>query len=233
MATAADLIKSSLRAAGIIATGETPSSAEETDALEVLNDILEEWSNDGFTVYERTIENLTLQASTGSYTIGSGATFNTVRPQLILAAKFKQSGQNHEFDLRIYNDEEWAQITDKTLESGIVEGIYYNRTVPYGTIYVWPKPDAADTLILHSLKPLTALATSTSLSYPPGYKKALKYALACELSPEYGRPVDPKLEQIARDAKVALQRTNTEPVLMRSDAFGLNECVSYDIFTGE
>jgi len=42
--TAIDLINSSARLAGILASGETLTSDEANDALNVLNDVLEGWS---------------------------------------------------------------------------------------------------------------------------------------------------------------------------------------------
>lgn len=222
MATASDLIKSSLRAIGAIASGETPSASEQSDALDVLNDILEEWSNDGFMIFEKKVEEFTFTPDTASYSIATGATFNSARPQVILEARVKKAGEQYEYPLKVLSHQEWARIAQKTLSADLPTSVYYNRTYPSGTLYFWPVPDAANTLVLHSLKPLTAIASAaTTLSYPPGYKKALKYVLASELAPEFGRPLDPKVEQIARDSKAAIARSNTDEVLLTSDAFGL------------
>ena len=51
-----------------------------------------------------------------------------------------------------------------------------------------PVPDAALTITLVHDEAFTALASvSTSLSFPPGYERALRYALAVELAPEFGK----------------------------------------------
>jgi hypothetical protein len=220
-----------MRLIGAIASGETPTSSEQADALDALNGIIEDWSNDGFMIFEKTIEEFTLTPGTGAYSIGDGATFDTTRPQLILGAKMKKAGESYEFPVEIYNSEQWLEITQRALQTGLPYYLYYKPSYPNGTINLWPVPDAANMLILSSLKPLeTISAASTTLSYPPGYKKALKYALASELEIEFGRPINPKIEDVATKTKAAIQRVNTEPAYMQSDAFGLNECTYYDIW---
>lgn len=45
MATAEDLIVSSIRLMGVLESGEVPTTQEKTDALEVLNDLLASWGD--------------------------------------------------------------------------------------------------------------------------------------------------------------------------------------------
>lgn len=234
MSTVNDLIKGSLRLLGAIAQGETPSSNASADALSALNDMLESWSNDGFLIYHRVIESLTLTASTASYTIGSSGAFNTTRPVRIANALVKQSGSNDEIPIRIYNEDEWAQISDKTLTSILPQGIYYDPNFALGLIYVWPVPSATASLILYSDKPLSNFSLiADTVSLPPGYKEAMRYNLAVRLAPEYGRPISQDIAMIASESKAAIMRTNNEPVYMQSDVFGLvGDKKQFNIHTG-
>lgn len=234
MSTVSDLIKGSLRLIGAIAQGETPSSNASADALSALNDMLESWSNDGFLIYHQVIESLTLTASTASYTIGSSGAFNTTRPVRIANALVKQSGSNDEIPIRIYNEDEWAQISDKTLTSILPQGIYYDPNFALGLIYVWPVPSANGTLILCSDKPLTTYSLiSEDVTLPPGYKKALRYNLAMELAPEYGKAISQDIATQAVESKALIMRSNTKPVYMRSDVFGLvGDEKQFNIHTG-
>ncbi len=234
MSTVSDLIKGSLRLLGAIAQGETPSSNASADALSALNDMLESWSNDGFLIYHQVIESLTLTASTASYTIGSSGAFNTTRPVRIANALVKQSGSNDEIPIRIYNEDEWAQISDKTLTSILPHGIYYDPNFALGLIYVWPVPSATASLILYSDKPLSNFSLiADTVSLPPGYKEAMRYNLAVRLAPEYGRPISQDIAMIASESKAAIMRTNNEPVYMQSDVFGLvGDKKQFNIYTG-
>lgn len=230
MATVSDLIKGSLRLLGVIAQGETPSSQESADGLSALNDMMDSWSNDGFLLFNRVIETLTI-GTASSYSIGSSGDFNTARPIQILRANFKQSGLDTEFALRIYNEQEWMAITDKTITSNILDGIYYKASNPLGIVYPYPLLSSAGSLILESLKPLSSFsAISDTLQLPPGYNRALRYNLAVELAPEYGVSVSAEVGSIANESKVELMRTNTSPVYMNSD---LPIPIStYDIYRG-
>lgn len=234
MSTVSDLIKGSLRLIGAIAQGETPTSQDSADALSALNDMLDSWSNDGFLIYNRVIENLTIVASTSSYTLGSGGDFDTARPMRIVKALVKQSGDNTEFPIKILNSDEWSRISDKTLTSTLIQAIYYDPNFALGTINVWPVPSANGTLILYSDKPLTTYSLiSETVTLPPGYKKALRFNLAMELAPEYGKAVSQDIAMQAMESKAAIMRTNTEPVLMTSDVDGLiNRSVPFNIYTG-
>lgn len=232
MATASDLIKSSLRLAGGLASGEAPTAAELSDGLEMLNDILEDWSNDGFLIFEQVKEEFTLTPNTSIYQIGSGATLDTPRPHIIQAAKFKQAGSEQEYHAKVFAQQEYEGIALRSESSQLPMGIHYNPTYPYGTITVWPVPAEAAKLVLFSLKPLTAIASGvTSIAYPPGYKKALRYELADDWADELGRP-NPRLSEKAQKYKANIARSNFEPLLLVPDAFGLNECEYYDISKG-
>lgn len=235
MSTVSDLIKGSLRLLGVTAAGETPSSAELSDGLSSLNDLLEDWSNDGLLIYSKVIESVTLVAGTGSYTIGTSGDFNTARPQKITEIMSKQVGSDIETPVRIIEDsQEWARIVDKTTQGTDPECVFYNPTHALGTLYVWPVPSTASSLVLHSIKPLTAYsATSDTVTLPPGYKKALRYDLAIELAPEYGKEPSMLILGNAAESKARIMRVNTKPALLASDAAGLTNRGRFNIYTGE
>ena len=75
--TALDLITGALRNINALEAGETPNATDSADALQILNDLMESWSQDGLTLYG-SIENvLTLTPGKYQYTIGNytGGTF--------------------------------------------------------------------------------------------------------------------------------------------------------------
>lgn len=234
MGTARDLIKGSLRLLGVIASGETPTAAEQADALSSLNSMIESWSNDGFLIFEEKREEFTLSISTQDYSIGSGATFDTVRPQTIMNAGAKESATDVEVPIRVFNQDEWARIAVKGARSTLPLGIYYNPTYPNGTISVWPIPTLASKLVLYSLKPLTGFPTiDTTVTLPPGYERMLRYNLAVEIAPEYGRPVSPEIAAIASESMALIKRANTKPVYAISDVDGITGRKTFNWLTGE
>jgi hypothetical protein len=231
MASTLDLIKGSLRLIGVLASGETPSAEESTDALSKLNNMIKSWNVEGLLVFKVTREEFTLTSGQSSRTMGSGGNFNSTKPNKIIRVGLKQG--TTETPIKIYTAIEWAEISQKSL-SGTPQGIYPEGTHPLETINFYPVPSAADTLVLYSEKPISsALALSDTLSMPDGYEDALEHNLAVRLAPEYGKTLDPLVYELAKTLKTQLKRKNSKPRLMKSDAFGMTNGGAFNFETGE
>ncbi|MGZ3770063.1 MAG: hypothetical protein ACXVCP_00375 [Bdellovibrio sp.] len=229
--TVRDLIKSSLRLIGAIASGETPTSDEQADALATLNDILESWSNNGFLIYEKKREVFSLVATQQAYTFGTGGNFNSTRPVQLL--EVNSTYGSVELPMKILTDAEWAAIPDKTQTAENPTHIFASGSFPLLTLSVWPIPTTTNSIVIHSLKPLTEFAAvGDTVSLPIGYSRALKYNLALELAPEYGKAIDPNVANIAVESKADLQRQNIQPVYLLPDTYGIKPRAMYDIKTG-
>lgn len=203
--TALQMIKSSLRLIGALATGESPEAAMSADALETLQTLLDAWSAEGLLIYAQTTESFSLTGAT-VYTIGSGGTINTTRPDQIVGAYVSSGGLDYPLDVK---DARWYRdIAQKTL-SGIPEAIFYSPEYPLGKIYISPVGSSGDTVYLSSLKPLTEpTALTTSLAFPPGYERALKYNLAVDLAPDYETEVSQSVARIAMDTLDVIRSKN-------------------------
>lgn len=216
MATAQDLIERSMRMLGILGSGVSATSQERTDALALLNELIESWNNEGLMIYEESREEYTLTPSLNPHTIGSGGTFNTTRPLRILDASY--IAQDYEFPIRVLTKEEWQTIPDKTSTSSRPSALWYEAEYPLGKIWLYPVPAAADKLALYLWKQLdAALTLGTSLSLPPGYLRALRFNLAVELAPEFGVATPEWVAAIARESKAAIKAQNIKPQAMEID----------------
>lgn len=231
MATALDLIKSSLRLVGVLASGEEPSSEESADALLILNDLIDSLSTERLTVFEISRDSHTLTASTNPHTIGSsGGNITAARPIRIEEAGIIEAGQTVEYPLEIVGPRQWAEVADKSIASEIPSKLWYEPEFPLGKIHLYPVPSAAQTLVLYTWKALSSLAAlATELSLPPGYARMLRYNLAVDLAPEYGRTVKPEVSAIARESKVAIQIVNVTPEEMRCDPGVTSRGSGYDV----
>lgn len=230
--TVRELIKGSLRLIGAISSGETPSAAEEADALSSLNDLLESWSAEGFLVHQIVREVFPLVASQQAYTIGVGGNFNTARPMQIVEAGIIENGS--EIPLEIITVQAWSEISIKTTTSNIPQKLYPQGSFPLEILSLWPVPSIANSLVTYSVKPLTAFAAvADNVSFPPGYARALRYNLALDMSPEYGRDPSAMIAMVAADTKADLKRKNIQPQMMSSDVSGMSGHNSFNIYTGE
>ena len=234
--TGREAVTASLRLIGAIAPGESVAASEATDGLDAMNRMLGGWSTEGLLINAETKNELTLVPGTASYTMGTGGTFNTSRPQQILQAILRKAsgGSNIDHPVRILTLSEWAEITQKGQSGQIPRSLYADGGYPLNTITLYPVPSEANTLIVYSLKPLSEISTlDTSISMPPGTDRAIIYNLAVELAPEYGRAVPDAVAMIAQDSKEGLKRMNQRPAYLTMDdaILGVGK-TTYDIYTG-
>lgn len=230
--TVREFLTSSLRLIGASATGETMTASEASDALAVLNEMLDSWSADGLNIYATTREEFALVASQSSRTMGTGGNFSTTRPVQIVRASVEDS--NVEIPLEIVSVEEWAQISNKSLTSENPSKIYVEGTHPLETINFWPIPTSTNNLVLYSLKPFSSITNlSATFTFPPGYQEAIRHNLAVRLAPEYGKQTPPEVAAIAGEALAQIKRKNIKPSYMESDVLGFDSNSTFNITLGE
>jgi hypothetical protein len=228
--TGRELITASLRLNGAIASGESLAAAEATDGLAAFNRMLDSWSIEGLIVYALTQETaLTLTAGDATYTLGTSGDITT-RPVDIEKAIIRDG--TSDYPVNILSLDEFARIPNKSIQSTIPECLYEDGGYPQRTITLYPVPSAAKQLILFTKRPLTALTLDGTISLPPGYERALVFNGAVELAPEYGKPVDPKVEAIAIKSKRAIKNANHRTRYLSVDDALLNRSGSFNFDTG-
>ena len=72
MATPLDIITRAMKDIGALAGGEVPTADEAQDGLDMLNDLLEQWSNESMMVFYRTELVFNTIQNTVQYTLGPG-----------------------------------------------------------------------------------------------------------------------------------------------------------------
>jgi hypothetical protein len=211
--TGADLIASAMKTLGTLAAGETPTADEQADGLLRLTDLLDAWGTQRLFVYYLLRTTQTLTANVSSYTIGSGGAINIVRPVTIDHAGLiidTSASIPVERPLTVFTDQQWQAIPQKTLTSSLSRGVYYDFGWVNGlaTVQLWPIPTVGTTaLVLYTPQALTSMALSTQYTFPPGYARLLRYALARDLADEYGG-WDQKKEMMFGEAMADVKRAN-------------------------
>lgn len=215
--TAGDLINSTLRLIGVTASGETPSSSESADALVVLNDLIDSWSNEQLLIPAKIREEQALVALQESYTFGASGDWNSARP-LRIENIIVKIDTNTELPLSTLNQDQYANIVDKSVTSEYPTKYFDLGGFPLRTIYFWPTPSEVKTMVIWSWKALATMAgLTTAFSLPPGYSRALRYNFAIDLAPEYGRSLDAAIVEVALTSKAAIKRLNIEDNLLGTD----------------
>lgn len=235
MATARDIIKSSLRLIGALATGETPSADEANDALSSLNNLLDSWANEKLLISQFVRETFTLIPGQQTYTVGPTGDFVTTRPVKIENAGIMvvQATVPYEAPVEIVDYDQWSKIVNKQIQIPIPSKIYAQGNFPNETINFWPVPSVANQAVLYSRKQFTSFTNlSDDVNLLPGYIRALNYNLAMEIAPEYGKEPSQAVVNSARESKENIKRTNIITYEMEYDD-GLTGRKFFNIFTGQ
>ncbi len=204
MTTGLDIVTSAMRKIGAITKNEAPSADEANDGIEMLNDLLSSWSNESSSVYARQVESFALSSGVESYTIGTGGTFNTLRPVKIVSAYVRLGTVDTPIEL--ITDEDYGDIPFKEAGGGGPYFLNYTYGFPLGTINLYPSPGAGYTLFLISEKELSSVTLNGDVNFPPGWKRALVYNLAVEMASEYGQQVSAEILALARASKANIDR---------------------------
>jgi hypothetical protein len=214
--TAGDQINGALRLLGVLAEGETPSAATSQDALNALNQMIDSWNTERLAVYATQDQVFSWLPGFISRTLGPTGDFVGNRPILLDdATYFKDPASGISYGIKIINQQQYDGIAVKTVTSTYPQVIWVNMTYPDIEMYIYPVP--TKTLEWHfiSVEELTQPATiATTLAFPPGYLRAFRYNLACEMAPEFGVEPTPTVSRIAMTSKRNLKRINNPDDIM-------------------
>ena len=159
-AAVSTMIVNSLIAINDRIIGSTLTAAEGTYYLAKMNTMLESWGLERLMVTAIQQDSLALSANTGSYTIGTGAVFNTTRPTKILRAFIRDSA-NSDTNVKVVPFDVFDSIINKNVAGSYPEYLYYDQDYNasgYGTIQVYPQPKAGLTLFIDSMKQFQSFA---------------------------------------------------------------------------
>ena len=166
---------------GAVASGEQLNANEAADGLDAFNDVLETWSLDKLAIYGS--EPTTFSSAVGQrvYAIGAGAFGFASRPvNEVIDATCTINGVD--FPIGIWTQAEYDRVALKNQLGGIVERLLYINDFPLGKVVLWPVPNAIFPITINATAVLTnATSVGQTISYPPGYARALQYAVALEL----------------------------------------------------
>jgi len=229
--TANNIIKSALRLIGVLKPGRSAGPSETTDALLILNSMLESWAADRLNIFDISRALYTLIPNQQAYTIGPGANFDADRPVNIERAGLIISGTTPiELPILVVDDIGWASIRAKSVATSIPTTLYPDNGAPWTTLNFWPVPTAAYQLVLYTWQALAGFAdTTVDVWFPPGYIDAIRYNLAVALAPEWGRPIRPDVLALAQMSLARIQHLNLpapemacDSALMRRGGGGFN-----------
>ena len=234
MTTARELIGDAHRLLELVSSGNALPEVVYQDNLRALNAMIDSWSTERLAVYSTQDQMFTWPASTISQTLGPTGDFVGVRPIMLDdSTYFRDASTNVSYGVKIINQDQYNSIAVKTVASTYPQVLWINMTMPDIEVTVYPVPTRALEWHFVSVDALTQPATlTTSIATPPGYLRALRYNLALELAPEFGKEPSSQVHRIAMASKRNLKRINA-PMDVMMMPYGLAGGPSrYNIFAG-
>ena len=232
--TAGDIITGALRLLGVVAEGESPSPESAADALSAMNQMIESWNTERLSVFSTQDQIFSWPATVISRTMGPTGDFVGNRPITIDdSTYFKDPSTGVSYGLKLINQQQYNGIALKTVRSTYPQVMWVNMTYPDIEMYIYPVPTRVLEFHIVSVEELTRPAIlATNLTFPPGYLRAFRYNLACELAPEFGVEPSRQVQRIAMTSKRNLKRINNPDDIMAIPYSIVGTRQRYNIFAG-
>lgn len=141
--------------------------------------------------------------------------FKMPRPLRITNAftRIYTQGSGLDYPMEIVDQGRYVNIGFKAIQAPWPILLWYNPTMPLGTLFFYQNPSDAAQLFLYSDFVLTVFPDlTTEINLPQGYVRALKRALARDIAPEYGSLWTQQQERLHKEAYDNIKALNAVPV---------------------
>lgn len=236
--TARDLIRKAMTLSTLLGQGENPTDQEASDALFILNEIVDKWNIERLMI-TNSIDitfNLT-DATKRFYTIGPTGDIVTARPPSgIDDAYYLLPTGNKEVSIPLQQitQTQYNSLSIKDLNVKIPNYVFFNATYPNATVYVYPLSNVGKVVLTVSDQFTGFQSLDDIIDLPIAYSKALRYTLAVELSLEYGRQVNEDIKQMAAGTKATIKGLNSavKKEVMKTDS-AITASGGFNIYSGD
>tara|TARA_R110000822_G_scaffold76622_7_gene184284 strand:- start:32 stop:637 length:606 start_codon:yes stop_codon:yes gene_type:complete len=199
-----------------------------------MDQMIDSWNTERLSVFSTQDQVFTWPAGLINRTLGPSGDFVGNRPILLDdATYFKDPSTGISYGIKMINQQQYDGIAVKTVSSTFPQVLFVNMTYPDIDMFIYPRPTRALEWHFISVEELTQPATlDTVLTFPPGYLRAFRYNLACELAPEFGVEPSPQVQRIAMTSKRNLKRINNPNDIMSMPYSLIASRQRYNIFAG-
>jgi len=232
--TAGDQINGALRLIGQLAEGETPSAETSQDALTALNQMIDSWGAEKLATFTTQEQVFNWLPNLLSQTLGPTGDFVGDRPVLMDdATYFRDPASGISFGIKLINQQQYDGIAVKTVTSTYPQVMWINTNYPNIDMHLYPVPTKLLEWHFISAAQLTQPATlATELTFPPGYLRAFRFNLACEIAAEFGIEPSQQVMRIAMTSKRDIKRINNPDDIMSLPYSIVGTRQRFNIFAG-
>lgn len=190
-----ELIEAALRKIGVLGEGTSANATQLSDGAQALNAVVLEFMTLGMPLWKRTELAITMVTGQSTYTIGVGQTLNHPFPTKLYQANLAIPNSSARINMQILGHYDYNNLPVNA--TGTPVNVSYQPFINFGTLYVWPTPDASvpagTQVYLTYQEPVEVFtAGGQTADFPQEWQNALIYTLALVLADEYGLPVQDK-----------------------------------------
>ena len=181
-----------------------------------MDQMIQSWNTERLSVFSTQDQVLTWPPGSIHESIGPTGSLGGNRPVYFDdSTYFRDPQTNVSYGIKFINQQQYDGIAVKTVTSTYPQVVFVNMTYPDVDLYLYPKPTRALEFHFISVEQLTSPAQlNTQILLPPGYLRAFRYNLACEIAPEFGVEPSPQVSRIAMTSKRNLKRVNNPDDVM-------------------
>lgn len=237
--TALSLLQDAFEKIKVYPPGVTINAADSSRGQSVMNQMLDQWSNQSYACFANLEQHFNLVVGKNSYTIGTsgGADIVQARPLEILKGPgraYLMDANNNRYPIDVVEQDQWNELGLLTVTTDLPDTLFYDPQFPLGIINIFGTPSAVHPVYFESRLPLATLASlTTAFSVPPGYVQAIKDNVAIKLWPYYkqGDPTKSLVDEAA-DSLAVIKRTNIKRSPSLYDSAVVSKASSsYNIFS--
>lgn len=152
-----------------------------------------------------------------AFTFTVPGNFKAPRPLRIAQGftRITTSGSALDYDIEMISQPRYLEIGYKRNPAPWPIACWYNPTMPLGNLFFYQTPNTSAELHLFSDTILTNLPSlTTPIVMPQGYSRFLKWLLAKELAPEYGKTWTAQMESNLKEARTFVEALNENPAVV-------------------
>lgn len=201
MTTATYLISGALSKLGVNRAGDAIDPDDEPLGLSTLNTLIDSLNLPSGFAFTTDIASAALGVGVQTLTIGPAQNMAVTRPVRIEQGSYFRL-DSVDYPMMEINEAQWNSIPYKAV-NGIPQWFMLKMGASTGVVSYFPQPAAAGT-VFHPVYQQTSEFADLTTDYilPQGMERALLYALALELAPDY--EVEPS-ERVIRAAATAMR----------------------------
>lgn len=240
--TVQDILTAALVEINACDAGGTPQAELNDLALQKFNMIVDDWNSQRCAVYHEEFLSFTIIPSQAICTIGPDSADYTVtqRPVTLDGANviLNDVTPNVKTPLEVVRYPWWLTQSVPLTTTELPNFLYYEPKFPNGEIRLWPLPTVAYGLELMVREVLTELTAASDFEMPPGYRTAMIFTLAENLSGPLRKPWTPQQAKQGQKARARIFANNDlTPSIATKDAgmpsAGIKPRPYFNFLTGE